>query len=226
MRFGINPNQKIEYESSPNSPKKLIVPMAQMIPNWYKESERWIGDSPGMKHCVPFLEALKIGYSMCLAQDIYFEKTELGTIVRYKHEPQVVASRPPFSTDPMPAPSGYDDEHFIWQTQTAVHIPEGYSAIFTHPLNRFDLPFITLTGVVDGDFFVHGGNIPFYLKNGFEGEIPAGTPIIQIIPFKREDWISKEKSGVWNDSLKNVQSEDYNKMGWYRRHKFRRKSYK
>jgi hypothetical protein len=29
---------------------------------------------------------------------------------------------------------------------------------------------------------------PFFIKKDFNGLIPAGTPILQAIPFKRDDW--------------------------------------
>ena len=37
--------------------------------------------------------------------------------------------------------------HNLW----TIEAPEGYSVLFTHPVNRFDLPFTTLTGMVDCD---------------------------------------------------------------------------
>jgi hypothetical protein len=66
--------------------------------------------------------------------------------------------------------------------------------LITSPLNRLDLPFRSLTAVIDADVFYHilpdpmqgGGNYPFYLNRGFEGIIPIGTPMCQYIPFKRE----------------------------------------
>jgi hypothetical protein len=33
--------------------------------------------------------------------------------------------------------------------------------------------------------------MPFFLIIGFSGVIPAGTPYVQMIPFKREDWASE-----------------------------------
>jgi hypothetical protein len=140
--------------------------------------------------------------------------------------PAPVNNRPPGQTGRMPAPAGYSLEHTIFQTQAAVKLPDGYSAIFTHPLNRFDLPFITLSGVVDGPFVVHNGNIPFHIKDGFEGVIPKGTPIMQIIPFKRENWESKFKKGVWEEGQANVNNDDYREGNWYRRRKWQKKSYR
>jgi hypothetical protein len=45
-----------------------------------------------------------------------------------------------------------------------------------------------LPGVVDTDNLLTEINPPFRMKNGWTGVIPAGTPIAQIIPFKRENW--------------------------------------
>jgi hypothetical protein len=33
--------------------------------------------------------------------------------------------------------------------------------------------------------------MPFFLKEGFSGLVPKGTPYAQIIPIKREDWTSE-----------------------------------
>ena len=64
----------------------------------------------------------------------------------------------------------------------------GYSLLVTHPLNRFDLPFVSLSGIVDADITMTHGRIPFFIKKGFSGVIEAGTPILQVLPFKRDDW--------------------------------------
>jgi hypothetical protein len=46
-----------------------------------------------------------------------------------------------------------------------------------------------LPGIVDTDTYTANINFPFVLNNPeFEGTILAGTPIAQIIPFKRETW--------------------------------------
>ena len=200
--------------------------MINSIPYWYKEIERFYEKEPTVKHCIPFLDALTTGYFIALGKDVYVTQTPHGPSIRYEDLPSPVDDRGPGSTGKMSPPEGYDEEHFVWQTQVAINLPEGYSALFTHPLNRFDLPFITLSGIVDGGMNVHGGNIPFYIKKGFEGLIPAGTPIIQVIPFLRENWESKPKKGLWNKSLLNTSNEDYAKGRWYLRNHHYKKSYK
>jgi hypothetical protein len=100
-------------------------------------------------------------------------------------------------------------------------LPKGYSALFTHPLNRFDLPFFTASGIVDADYGMGGGGVSFCIDKNFEGVIPAGTPIVQIFPFKRDDWKSEylqnTKEIVWNPR-KNI-------SGWYRKNVWKRKHY-
>jgi hypothetical protein len=223
-------NAKIlEYQNAPDAPKGAVQPIGNNLPEWWFKAKRFLEDeanTPGIKKCVPFLDALTTGYFMVLTQELFVEQTPDGPVIRCKHEPSPVASRAPSSSAPMPPPPGYDEEHFIWQTLAAIHIPEGYSAIFTHPLNRFELPFITLTGVVDGDFYMHGGNIPFHIKKDFEGIIPEGTPIMQIIPFLREEWVLERSKHAWNIASLNTMSEDYSAGSWYRRNKWKKKSFR
>ena len=43
---------------------------------------------------------------------------------------------------------------------------------------------------MDTDNWYITGNHPFFIKRGFEGIIPMGTPMMSIIPFKRTKWKS------------------------------------
>ena len=69
-----------------------------------------------------------------------------------------------------------------------IETPEGYSVLFKAPSNSFsDLHIVE--GVVDTDTYNRQINFPFVWA-GTETEvdtiIPAGTPLIHVIPFKRE----------------------------------------
>jgi hypothetical protein len=70
----------------------------------------------------------------------------------------------------------------------AIDTPPGYSIMIMHPMYREDVPFTTLPGLIDTDGYGGAMNILFMLRRDFQGIIPAGTPIAQVIPFKREDW--------------------------------------
>jgi hypothetical protein len=90
--------------------------------------------------------------------------------------------------DGFPTPVGHSPVHFVWNTNWFPEVPDGYIALFTHPINRFDLPFTTISGIVDCSGYINGGAIPFFIREDFEGLIKAGTPFLQIIPFKNEQW--------------------------------------
>lgn len=211
-----------------------IRPMLSVLPEWYKQTQRWVEDAglqpnpyPGVKNCLPFLDGLTSGYALVLTEDIFVEQTPDGPVVRFavprKFPP--VQNRPPHATDPMPVPLGYSKEHFLWVKQVAVEAPDGYSILYTHPLNRFDLPFLTVSAIVD-DYPMPGANISFFLKEGFEGVISAGTPVAQLIPFKREDWKAVKDKKMYERSNENIKSTETLLGGYYRKNFWRKKSFK
>ena len=69
-------------------------------------------------------------------------------------------------------------------------------------MNRFDLPFYTMSGIVESDIWGLPVFTAFFLQKDFIGVIPKGTPIFQIIPFKRDDWereVSDDDDDLDND---------------------------
>src|SRR5258707_12120938 len=58
------------------------------------------------------------------------------------------------------------------------------SLLFTHPVNRSDLPFTALTGLVACDtFFDTPLHFPAYWHDAdFNGVLPKGTPVVQCLP--------------------------------------------
>ena len=43
---------------------------------------------------------------------------------------------------------------------------------------------------------MYPGRVPFTISNNLTGLIKAGTPLFQIIPFKRDSWQSKENNKI------------------------------
>jgi hypothetical protein len=80
-----------------------------------------------------------------------------------------------------------------WASPFTIVTPKGYSCLFTHPFNRHDLPFRTFTGVVDTDSFKLPVQFPFQMITEVKDIliIEKGTPVCQILPFKRETWSNK-----------------------------------
>jgi hypothetical protein len=214
---------------------KDIAPVRTIVPEWYKQTERIIASPPdreitkGLKACAPFLDALTTGYVLKLSQDIrvsynvngnndYFfhwnEDKTGGVQVRPRDEKQVV-----------PIPTGYSKVNVTWDVPFTIRIPKGYSVLVTHPLNRTDLPFFSLSGIVDADEGLRGGFYPFFIKEGFEGVIPAGTPVLQYIPFKRDNWNSEWVPELEQVSKKHIWLSRRVLIGWYKNEIWKKKNY-
>ena len=198
-----SPKTKVlKYETGEDIKPPFLVPAKTTMPQWYKNDKRLPNDlksfeGKNIKHCVPFLDALTVGYSMVTPYDLYVTQRETGPWIAWGIGTEgAVKTRENSSAPTLPIPVGHSNTPFVWHIKGALQIPKGYSALFTHPLNQHDLPFTTLSGVVD-DILMPDGNIPFFLKEGFEGLISQGTPVLQIIPFKRENWDSQISKGLF-----------------------------
>ena len=149
----------------------------------------------------------------------------MSTIMGYEDFCQI---RP--KMDHFPTPAGHYDDHFHWYPNWAPSLPKGYSALYVSPINRFDLPFTTVAGIIDNDKMDTPGLMPFFLKKGFTGIIPAGTPYVQIIPFKRDDWESEYKFYTPQEiyDRHNAQADLLRvpEGGSYKKHIWSRKRYK
>jgi hypothetical protein len=80
--------------------------------------------------------------------------------------------------------------------------------------------------VIDSGYFSVAGNIPFFIKEGFTGIIPKGTPIAQIIPYERQEWISKETPSNLKEYSLFMTLRDTYLHGFYSRFMRQPKTYK
>jgi hypothetical protein len=218
----------------------LPVPMKSIVPEWYKKSTRFldgekkprilkIGENKyegnrSMKACIPFFDGLTTGYAALLWQDVEVIRTPTGPEFRWLLPPEPIDGRDGKGLELIPIPLGHNKMQFVWHNPFSMQTPPGYSILITHPLNRFDLPFVTLSGVHDSDALMPDGHLPFYLSEEFEGVIPRGTPMFQIIPFKRDDWQSvdggeaqrlESHRRAWEGMTKLI--GDYKDKYWHRK---------
>jgi len=208
----------------------------QNIPQWYKDipgaNEKNIvftnDDFPklNIKSCIPFFDALTSGYTINLWCDIHFEQKEDGThYVRWGKGGPVPVGFREHNQNLIPIPSGCTPYHYVWILPYSFSLPSGYSALVTHPLNRSDLPFIGMSGIIDADPVINGGNYPFFIKENFTGIVPAGTPILQVIPFKREHWTMENSKQVNKLADKYLKENNRKFMGFYKQNTWKRKKY-
>ncbi len=88
------------------------------------------------------------------------------------------------------------DVFFKFDNPWFIETPPGYSCLFVPPLNNNDNRFEVLSGIVDTDMHIQRIQFPavfngWKYKQGYEGTVKKGTPLVQVIPFKRERWKMK-----------------------------------
>jgi len=208
---------KIEFVPGTKNIEDL-VPCPELsknfIPQWYK-------DIPGgkeninVKMCIPFLDSISVGYIQKTWADIYVENNNGKVLFLHNHKVTMFSSREQTN---MPVSEYYYQTELIWKRPWSIILPDGISALVTHPINRIDLPFTTMSGIVDFDKSIHTpiGNIPFFIKKDFVGLIPKGTPMFQILPFERNSWQSQKQhfnQKFWEEKI----NEKGNGLGFYKK---------
>ena len=86
-----------------------------------------------------------------------------------------------------------------------IYTPPGYSVMFMPPTYQFEKRFTVLPGIVETDSY-HHVNFPSVWHTTKDAIIERGTPFIQVIPFKRDDW-SHTVSQMNQEDLENDSRE-------------------
>lgn len=109
----------------------------------------------------------------------------------------------------------------------AIETPKGYSVQFKNPSNNWSTDIHILEGIVDTDDFYAPVNFPFVWTGNEIGEffIPQGTPLIQVIPFKRKKYkieigeIDQDKYAQVEQKLTSRFHDRYKNFFWHKRKK-------
>jgi hypothetical protein len=170
-------------------------PASSLVPDWYKNTESYIGGDKKpdgqagtkatIKRCMPVFDAITAGYIIESPSDVwvsikdgqqYFERSSLNLISFHPIDQAPL--------HPMKKLYAYPK----WINPWAIKTSKGYSTLFVQPFHRESV-FTILPGIVDTDQYFAPVNFPFVINDPqFEGLIPAGTAIAQVIPLKRDFW--------------------------------------
>ena len=173
-------------------------PARKLIPSWYKALPMKLGtgfEQSTLKRCPPFLDAMVTGWIIPLVADVYIESNEDCSYVKYDTtypRPMVENhGQNQVSSDKCPAPH-LPKPPIKWMNYWAIKCPKGYSLLFVPPLNRADERFTCFSGMVDCDGYFEFVNFPFdWNKPNAKEIVPAGTPLMQVIPIKRDSLFNK-----------------------------------
>ncbi|UCI07822.1 hypothetical protein [Mesorhizobium sp. B1-1-8] len=144
-----------------------------------------------VKQCPPFVDAMSYGFMILLPCDVtvhnggfswHWDTPEPSTKGHPRsplsfHVAEQLAGAPQFN--------GLAAIKFnsFW----TIELEDGWSLFATHPVNRDDLPFRLVTGIVDADRFQDAGiNFPaIWSDRDFSGVLPKGTPVAQCFAVPR-----------------------------------------
>jgi hypothetical protein len=206
-------------------------PANKEIPEWFKSmpSETEAQDAPvrTVKNCPPFLEAMACGYIIPLAADIRLALDSAGAFHGECTYANLVVMHKPAQSKGAPF-EGCPVVKICnpWLIRT----PPGYSTLFLPPVNRFHMPLIPLTGLVETDIFYREVNFPTILtiRPGTNVVLRRGTPLVQVIPIKRDEFQSEfvpldvDKHNGMTQQTKDL-PENYN---YYKNNLWRKKTYR
>jgi hypothetical protein len=190
------------------------VPSIKAIPEWYKNMETSsakdktngyeVRESQTIKRCMPVFDSISAGYVIKTHTDLYVKYTDGVVGFEWANDTQDTISFHPASQlvnyRNLSLPHGAAKLRNPWGIKT----PKGYSCLFIPPTHRPDCGIKILEGIVDTDLYTNPVQFPFLVDSEFTGTIPAGTPIAQVIPFKRDSFrmvIGNEKERIANGEV-------------------------
>ncbi len=195
------------------------VPARQALPDWLRSmpttafSALHGAEVRTVKQCPPFVDGMAHGFVMTLPCDVTVEEGhfswnwELPSLSERMHPRAPLSFHVPAQVTGSPLNPG---NHTVIKFNSfwTIELDPGYSLFATHPANREDLPFRTLTGLVDADRFNSVGILfpAIWVDASFHGTLPAGTPVAQCFPVAREELtlsyegFSQDRSNIYDDT--------------------------
>jgi hypothetical protein len=169
-----------------------------MLPDWLRampakaHSDIHRREIRTVKQCPPFVDAMAYGVSILLPCDVTVDRGSFSWAWNIPEPSTSGHPRAPLSfhvAAQFPdAPLARDGQAAIkFNSFWTIELEPGWSLFATHPVNRDDLPFRTITGLVDADRFHDGGiNFPtVWTQPEFSGLLPKGTPVAQVFAVPR-----------------------------------------
>jgi hypothetical protein len=225
------------------------VPASTLLPYWWRNMSPYevtpnnldgkkliiedLKSNATFKKCTPMLDALVSGYILTLWADVQirqekgFDNKFYPRITWRVNYFQGLFHQHGSSSARIPPPTGYSNLVFKYVNTWIPHTPLGYSIIVTSPFGYKDLPFYAIPAIIDSDKSQLELVPPMWIKEGFEGIVEAGTPLVQLTPFKRENWKS-EFDYLKNGEYEKIEDKNFNKniISNYVKNHWSKKSYK
>lgn len=212
MKFNLGGNQYIEFATDVAGLEDFarVKPSKFFIPQWFKDMKETIntpgspdGSSPGryersgdtakkwtngtVKRCPAIVDLISEGFIIPMWCDVLLQND--GNILEYdnKNFPYGIEFHQNVQIYNWPLKKNDFKEGVKFVNPWRIYTPPGYSVMFTQPTYQFENRFTVLPGIVETDKY-HHINFPSIIHTKKDIIIDRGTPFIQVIPFKRDNW--------------------------------------
>jgi len=189
------------------------VPANRMQPDWWKKSKVHMVDNGQvtitLRACPAMHDWLSTGYYIATSRDIkclytedsggtWYVQTEAveGDDESYKdvsspthHRAQLMGDN--FSFLQGDGSDSRPHDAFKFRVPWRVETPPGYSALYLDPFLHQNKYFRTWQGLMDTDMFntmTDNQQVIVYPLVKHDFVIPKNTPIVQVVPYRRENW--------------------------------------
>jgi len=202
LKFWNNPI--IEFYCHPDLEDIIPEPKAavKFLPEWFKDLAPTCGDSNdafgnksmSAKKCLPLLDGMSLGFIIPLSGDLHIRTNHNNSQFEITNPPGLKVCEH-HAADQVGGPNAIKLNHgnplkFInrWIVKTA----PGWSSLFIPPMNNYEQPFTCMAAMVDTDKYPKEVNFPaLWHVPDADIHIPAGTPLITVIPFLRDSFNRK-----------------------------------
>jgi hypothetical protein len=181
-------------------------PAQKNLPEWYRSMPQYYPDHEGKskinisnrlvnttaRNCTPMFDVMTSGYILPLWSDVLVDRNHLGQpIINWRCSMPVFELHGSDGITGVPSPPGYSKEVFKYLSPWYFKTPKGYSTLIMNPPLSGDSTFQVVPAIVDTDKNNTELIFPLWINKDFTGIIKKGTPVAQIIPFKRDEWKSE-----------------------------------
>lgn len=201
-------NKIINFKSRSRTEFKTHLkpyPALKSLPKWYKDSSPYLDGSNypndgkshvrnrvanhNFKKCTPLLDGMSMGYIVPLWADVEVVSDNSNADIFWKTKKEIFEIHGP-NTNSIVPPEGFHTRVFKYLNCWIPETPKGYSCLIISPIGHNDLIFRAVPAVVDTDKSTLELVFPMWVRKNFNGIVEKGTPLAQIIPFKRDGWES------------------------------------
>jgi hypothetical protein len=188
-----------------------------------------------VKQCPPFVDAMTHGFMVLLPCDVTVNEGKfswdwaLPPLNMSGHPGSPLSFHVPEQISGSPLAIG-NQSAIKFNSFWTIELEHGWSLMAVHPINRVDLPFRLISGLVDSDRFNEVGiNFPaVWTDPTYTGILQKGTPVAQCFPVPRDELtlICEAMSGEQMQRYDALASEILSGPGAYRRlHRSKRKKF-